>query len=66
MNSAERWNGHEPVVDVLKRHGLADAFYLALHDGDQKGAVRFLLAVGVDEAKARRLVSVAIKTPGAK
>jgi hypothetical protein len=58
---SEAWNGTEPAMDALKRHELVEVFEPALCGGDNRTAVRALVAVGVDHGAATMPVDLAFK-----
>jgi hypothetical protein len=58
----EPWNGHEPVIDALRRHGLADVFYGAMNAMDRPEALRLLRAAGVDDSKSHSVIKIAMQS----
>jgi hypothetical protein len=59
--NAKPWNGLEPIADVLARFGYSDLFGVCVAGGSRDTAIRLLIAAGVDDATASRIVELALK-----
>jgi hypothetical protein len=56
------WNGSEPIADALDRFGYHELFDSCLAVGKLDDAVRLLLACGVDDVKANRIVQLTLRS----
>jgi hypothetical protein len=52
------WDGDEPIVDALARHGLRDVFQLAVEGGEREMAIGFLREVGATRSDAVEIVEI--------
>jgi hypothetical protein len=57
---AKSWDGQEPVTDALDRFGYRDSFDVFMAASKPDTAILLLLACGVDDAKAQRIVEGAM------